>query len=313
MPETIIDAGPAGADTPAVDTTVATTTTPAPVTAKPETTTPVATTTPVESSKPSWPENWREALAGQDEKRLKQLQRYSDPTAFANKTFALEAKLSSGEYRRDLPKDASPEQVAEWRKEHGLPDKPEDYKIELPEGVVLGEADKPVIDNFKQFALENNLSPDVLNKTLSWYYKNQDAVNQQREMVDASFHDEAKDSLIAEWGLKDYRANLSAMASIRDQMPEGLADRMLAGRTADGRLIGDDPQFLTWFASLSRELNPQATVVAFDSGKTLDSELDQIRKFRRENPDKYDQDQSMQARERELLDAQIKTRSRKMA
>jgi hypothetical protein len=149
-----------------------------------------------------------------------------------------------------------------------------------------------------------------LNELTSWYYQRQDQLVKQQELSDATYHDESKDSLMAEWGLKDYRQNLSAMASVRDQMPKGLADRILAGRTADGKLIGDDPAFLKWFATISRELNPHATVVGLDAGKTVDGELEQIRKLRREDPNKYDQDKTMQARELELITAQMRSKAR---
>lgn len=260
---------------------------------------------------PGWePDKWREFLAEGDEKRLRQLQRLADPKALAKKAFSLEAMISSGEYKRALPKDAKPEEVAEWRKEQGLPDTPEGYQPELPDGLVLGETDKTTLQNFQKFAFENNLSNDALSKTLGWYFSEQDRVNQEREIADQDFHEESKDALMAEWGLRDYRTNTAAMGAIRDQMPEGLAARLLSGRTADGRLIGDDTQFLKWFATLSRELNPTASVVGLEGGKTVESELEAIRTLRRNDPNKYDQDKAMQARELELLTAQSKSRAR---
>jgi hypothetical protein len=310
-------------ETPATPATPATTPAPAATPAPATTETPAATPTPtptvitapepaadVKPVETKWPSDWREQLAAGDDKRLKQLQRYSDYTAFANKAFSLEAKLSSGEYRRPLPKDATPEQVAEWRKENGLPEKAEDYKIELPNGVVLGESDKETVAELQKFGFEKNLPPSTLNELTSWYYSRQDQLSKAQEVSDQNYHEESKDSLMAEWGLKDYRQNISAMASVRDQMPQGLADRILAGRTADGKLIGDDPTFLKWFASVSRELNPHASVVGLDAGRTVDGELETIRKLRREDPTKYDQDKAMQARELELITAQLKSKAR---
>jgi hypothetical protein len=42
----------------------------------------------------------------------------------------------------------------------------------------------------------------------------------------------------------------------------------------------------------------------------VDGELEQIRKLRREDPNKYDADKAMQARELELLTAQQKSKAR---
>lgn len=267
-------------------------------------------TAEVKTVETKWPTDWREQLAAGDDKKLKQLQRYSDYAAFANKAFSLEAKLSSGEYRRPLPKDATPEQVAEWKKENGLPEKVEDYKLELPDGVILGEADKETVAELQKFGFEKNLPPSTLNELTAWYYSRQDQLTKAQEVSDVSYHEESKDALMSEWGLKDYRQNIAAMSAVRDQMPQGLSDRILAGRTSDGKLIGDDPTFLKWFASLSRELNPHATVVGVDAGKTVDGELEQIRKMRREDPNKYDQDKALQARELELITAQQKIKAR---
>ena len=318
-PATVLDTPTPATETPTtntapvVDAPSQVVTTPDTNTAPPAVvnTDPVVEVKKEEAAKPSFPENWRELLANGDEKKLNQLKRYSDPTAFANKTFSLEAKLSSGEYKRPLPKDATPEQVKEWRQEQGLPETPEGYKIELSDGLIPGEADKPILEDLQKFAFEKNLAPNTLNDLTTWYYKKQAEIGKQQEVADVTFHEEAKDSLMSEWGLKDYRQNLAAMTALRDQMPQGLADRFLTGRTADGKRIGDDPVFLKWFASLARELNPNATVVGLDGGKTVDSELDQIRKLRREDPTKYDQDKGLQQRELQLIEAQLKTKARK--
>jgi hypothetical protein len=295
--------------TPAVEATAPAITTTTPTT-EGTVSAPVVAEKPVETAK-AIPENWREIAANGDTKRLQQLQRYSDYNAFVNSAFSLKEKLSSGEYKRPLPKDATPEQVKEWRTENGLPESPEGYNIELANGMVPGEADKPILEDLKKFAFEKNLAPAQLNELTSWYYQKQDEVAKQQQVADVQFHEEAKDALMSEWGLKDYRQNLAAMTAMRDQMPQGLADRVLAGRTSDGKRIGDDPTFLKWFASVSREFNPSATVVGLEGSNTVESELESIRRMRREDPSKYDNDKQLQQRELQLLDAQLKTKARK--
>lgn len=110
----------------------------------------------------SWPDNWRDMMAGGDEKFRKQLERYQSPADVGKKGRELEAKLSSGEYRRDLPRDATPEQLAEWKRERGLPEGVEGYldNLMLPDGVVLGENDKPVASGFAEAAFRNNVTQD---------------------------------------------------------------------------------------------------------------------------------------------------------
>ena len=63
-------------------------------------------------------------------------------------------------------------------------------------------------------------------------------------------------------------------------------------------------------------LDPAATLIPPGSsnvGKTIDSELEGIRKLRRENIDAYEADKKLQAREMELLDVQAKMQKRNAA
>jgi hypothetical protein len=66
----------------------------------------------------------------------------------ADAHLSLQQQLSSGEYVKRLPKDAKPEQVAEWRKNNGIPESPEKYDFNLPDGLVMGEADLNVARKF---------------------------------------------------------------------------------------------------------------------------------------------------------------------
>lgn len=251
-------------------------------------------------------------MAGEDKDFRKRLERFATEGDLAKSYRALEQKLSSGEFKKALAPDAKPEEVAAYRKEIGVPEKAEEYKVELPNGMVLSDGDKPVVELFKQFAHGKNMTPQALNETLAWYYETQDAIASQRLDADGDFKTKAEDALRVEWGA-DFRANLNAANAVFDSMPTELAERVRLGRTADGTIIANDPTFLRWIANLGREINPAATVIPGGSGdgaKTVETELADIRKFARENPDKYDQDKAMQSRQRDLLDAQSKMKAR---
>lgn len=284
--------GATSTDTKTADTTTADTT---------------ATTTAAEK-------NWRDELAGEDKDFRKRLERFTKPDDFSKSYRALETKLSSGEYRKTLPEKATPEEVATWRKENGIPDKPEGYveKLALPNGMVLGEEDKPVINAFAQMAQGKNWSPAQYNDAVSWYYETQNKLAGDKQKADHDFMSTAEDTLRTTWGA-DYRRNMNVIGSIRDTMPEGLRDRLMAGRTADGRMIGNDPEMLGWLVSLGRELNPAATLLpagGSDPVKGVADELAEIRKLRTNDPNAYESDKKLQAREIELIDAQLKMKSR---
>ena len=93
----------------------------------------------------TWPDDWRGRLAGKDADALKRLNRFQSPEGVYKSWRSLEQRLSAGEIKSALPKDASDEQVAEWRKENGLPEKPDGYQLTRVIGREWTEADKPLL------------------------------------------------------------------------------------------------------------------------------------------------------------------------
>jgi hypothetical protein len=158
--------------------------------------------------------DWRAGLAGEDKDAIKRLSRFTDPTAFYKSYRALESKLSSGEYVKPLADNATPEEKATWRKENGLPEKADDYvaKLALPGGLVIGEAEKPVVAELAGVALDSNLDPKAFNGLVAKYYEIQDKQRQVQEDADANFKRESEDALRTDWQGADYRRNLTAVS-----------------------------------------------------------------------------------------------------
>lgn len=212
-----------------------------------------------------WPADWREKLAGDDQRALAQLKRHGSPADLWKKARSLEQKLSSGEYRRELAKDATPDELAAWRRQRGIPDAPEGYRIELPDGLVLGEADKLVVDAFTQAVHGKNWDNAKVNEALGWYYAEQERQLAARAEADGAFKQQAESELREEFGA-DYAPNLNAVKNLLASLPQGAAENFLAGRMADGRRIGDSPGIVRWLAQLAREVNPVATLVPAGGG-----------------------------------------------
>ncbi len=251
---------------------------------------PIATDTPAAVST-VWGDDWRAKLAGDDKSYLKTLDRFADPVAYAKHSRELQAKFSSGDYKKAAPgKDATPEEIATWRKESGIPEKVEDYKITPPHGVVFGEADKPMLDSFTAHAHQAGWSNDALNQAVAWYGAQQEAAVAKQAETDDTFKAQATDQLREMWQGQDYYRNLNAAKSLVQQLPQEFQDIFAAGRTADGRVIGDHPIVLAAFAQLSRELNPGATIVPAgtqDVGKAIDTEIGELRNMMRDPASAY--------------------------
>ena len=253
----------------------AATPTPTPVsTPAPTTVASQAVATPVaQPSQPlapaDWPSDWRQKLSGQDTEALKTIERFSSPLDLWKSYHSLRTKLSEGQQVSKLPDNPTPEQLTEYRKSVGVPEKAEDYKIELPNGLVFSEADKPLVDAFKEVAHANNLNPQTVNQMLAWYTDQQQITQAQMNDRDEQNRAKVEEGLRREWG-PEYKTadgqngkNLNAIGNLFSDAPEGLFDTILSARDADGMLLGDNPNFIKWAASLGREIYPTATLIPF--------------------------------------------------
>lgn len=268
-----------------------------------------------DDAKVSDTKDWREPLAGGDQKFRDRLGRFATPDAFAKSYRALEQKLSSGEYKRvtPFPSEGSDQEKNAWRKEQGVPEKWEEYgDVKLAGGIVPGEKDKPVLDLFTQWAHKNNYSPDQRNAVIGAYYEIVDAQNALRTEADETHKTQTEDVLRTEFGA-NFRPYMNLLHSLQNQMPAGLADQLFVSRTPDGTVVGNDPRFIKWLVQLGLELNPAATLIpnaGGSPGKSVEGRLNEIRELRRNDPDKYDADKNLQAEEIQLLEAQQKMAAR---
>lgn len=208
----------------------------------------------------SWPDDWRERYAKGDEKKLKQLERYSSVEAALDSTLALKQKLSRGEFQKVLGDNPTPEELKEWREANGVPEKPEEYKLELGDGRMVGEQDKPLLDAFLKRVHSENMPEKDVNRAVKAWYEIQDEQIRQRKAADTQFEQEAVNSLTAEYG-DDFDRNMIAATSLLDQAPEGVKDLIASARTQDGHILGSDPNVIRWIVQIARELNPRATLV----------------------------------------------------
>lgn len=227
---------------------------------------------------PAFPDNWRETFAGEDKGALKDLGKYTDPGAVYKALRSLQGKVSAGEYKAQLHEGASEAEVAAFRKSNGLPEKAEAYVagLKLPDGVVLGEADKPLVAHLAEHVAHKGMwSQQQLNDVVAWYYGSQDAMALKAEEADAAFKTATEDALRTEWG-GDYRPNINAVDNLVARMPAGMRDSFLTARIEleAGRSVplGNHPEFIKWAAGLERELNPVVTLIppgGNQSGKGL--------------------------------------------
>ena len=252
--------------------------------------------------------DWRAEMAGDDEKLLKYLGRVASPKALVEKVKKHEDDVKGGKYLSPLPDDPTSEQLAAYRKQWGIPEKPEGYLENLPDGLVIGEDDKPVIDQFAAAMHAQNAPPGIAQAAIAFYYDL--AAKQAADDADMlATNKQANDDILREeWG-PDYRRTINAVGSYLDTLPQGVASAFLNGTDDKGMPLGDNVEVAKWLAAKALQENPLLTVVpgaGANQAVAIAEEKAEIEKVMRTDRAKYDKDEKMQARYRELIEAELK-------
>jgi hypothetical protein len=228
---------------------------------------------PPEPVAKTFPESWREDLAGDDKAFRKTLDRFDSPAALAKAYKELTVRLSSGDLKatKPPPGNATPEQLAAWRAEQGLPQSAAAYVdgLQPGDGTVTGEAEKALLASFADEALKGRWTADQYNRAVRWYFDVQDRLAAQRDHADAAFKHEASAGLMREWG-HDYAANRNAIAQFFDRsFPEDFTKALLTARLPDGRVLANHPIFNKAILEVAKSINPSGAMLPNAAGGGL--------------------------------------------
>lgn len=274
----------------------------------------VAVVNPVDASAPAveapkeevkaveYPEDWREKYAADNEKILNQLKRYDSPKAALDALFAAQKKISETRPTFQLPENPTPEDIAKYREENSIPAKPEDYDVTLADGYVIGDMDKPMIEEYKKIAHERNFRPDEVKKSVQAYFeiqaKEQEGANkfyqEQKAAADAE--------LQKEWG-KDTNSFKNRIANFLDNNFGRESAKLLdSAILPDGTTIATNPKLVKQFLALANSVNSAITITPNNNeGQSIDKEIQELTQMIRTDRDGYFADKSKPARLNELL------------
>jgi hypothetical protein len=229
--------------------------------------------TPSDKFSDQFPESWRDDMAGGDRAFRRTLDRFDSPAALAKAYRELTARLSSGDLKatKPPPGDATPEQVAAWRAEQGLPRDASAYVegLRFGDGTVPGEAETAMLASFADEAVKGRWTADQYNQAVGWYFALQDRLAAGRDHADAAFKQEASADLMREWG-HDYAANRNAVAQFFDRsLPADFREAMLTARLPDGKVLANHPAFNRAILDVAKSLNPGGKVLPNASGAGL--------------------------------------------
>ncbi len=252
--------------------------------------------------------DWRKAMSGGDEKSLKTFERYASLSDVGKAYREAQAKISAGDFLRPPPANATPEQLTEYRKTIGVPEKPEGYFEKLPNGLVIGEDDKPLFDKFATAMHSMNTPPQVMHTAVKWYYDLQNEQIEAQKSIDSQAKPNLEAKLKEAWG-GDFGINANIYRNFIDSVPKEVKSTLTQARDAEGNFILYQPEVVSWLVAQAREINPAAHIAPADGGGSIQSvqgEIDRIEKVMREKRTEYNKDIAMQDRLRKLYDARIK-------
>jgi len=222
---------------------------------------------------PAFPDTWRQDLAGGDKAFLKTLDRFDSPAALAKAYRELTTKLSAGELRAVKPPgdNATPEQLAAWRTAHGLPENADAYVggLKLADGMLAGEANRPLLASFAEAALAGNWSAEQYSQAVRWYFAMQDQATAERQRADGEFKQATARDLMREWG-NDYAVNRNTVAQFCDRhFAQNLKLDLLNARLPNGAVLANHPGFSKAILEVAKIVDPRDSLLPNASGAGL--------------------------------------------
>lgn len=214
-------------------------------------------------AKGDWPEDWREKLAGGDEKVLARLRRFGSVNGVLRAYTELEKKVSGGGLKKALGEKPTAEELTAFRKDNGIPDAPEGYELKVPDG--LDKSIKQGMDAFAKAMHDINAPPAVVKAAAGLYLQAEEKAEQERFDFAQKQTIENKATLKAEFGREFDTETRRANALIVSTLGEDAKDFM-ATTLSDGTKLGDNPAFVRFAAQVARVVADDGVLIAEDGG-----------------------------------------------
>ena len=264
----------------------------------------------------TFPDNWREIVAGDDPKAVKTLERMASPDALWKSYSEARKELDGGKRVKIPDASSSEEEYTNFNKALGVPDEASGYidNLVLESGRVLGDEDRPMFDYFSERMHQAGTPPKIMATLTDAYLDFQHAQSEDQQQAD---HDNRVSNEIA---LKEelggsFTSVTNAIGTMFSQAPPEISDLLTNGRASDGTLLGDHPTIVKWLGDLTTQLYPAAAMQAADGDnmQAMDDEIASLKKLSANDSSEYwtgPNAQRNQERYGDLLDMRNRARER---
>jgi hypothetical protein len=150
-------------------------------------------------------------------------------------------------------KDAKADEIADYRKRIGVPETPDAYKFDMPQGVEATDGDKAFQGVMaKTFHSLNVTAEQASGLNKAW---NEQVTSMRAAQIAADKQNAERTTaaLKAEWGA-DHDANMAHAGRAAKVFLGGDFQAARQIQSADGHYVLDRPEFLKMFAKLGREM-----------------------------------------------------------
>lgn len=220
---------------------------------------------------------WRDAVAPEYQEQAKRFTSLNDVFKSNN-----DLRTDNSQRIKVPGADASDEDKAKFRKALGIPDKPDGYKIEAPEGVELTDADNELLKVVMPIAHEEGVPEKAFNGFVGKFLKlSRDMQAQAIEGI-KKFGEDAEAQLKKEWG-RDFDPNLSLANRVADHIGPDFKKLLNETPIVGGGMLGDHPVIVKALASLGRQMD-ESSVTLGATPEQKSSIQEQINALNKEVP-----------------------------
>ncbi len=247
-------------------------------------------------------DNWRDPFSAGDEKYGKRLEKFTTPEDYGKSYRQMEQRISSGDVLKPLPENATDDDIKAFREQQGIPLEATGYLENLPEGLVIGEDDKPFLEDFLGKLHGLNVPPSVAHATIEWYNNFQEQAEADIAEQDKRHSDEFDAALRDKWGT-EFRVNMNYGENLLSDLSPEAKEEFLGARMSDNRTLANSPEMRQWMTSLGRKLWPSQKLVPTGDGDSQTSAKARLKEIdNMMGTPAYTKDPEIQAEWRRLTD-----------